>query len=304
MVHKFAVNALRPTPDKTHYLFNLRDFSRVILGVLLSTPESMEDLRAMKRLWVHEAMRTYYDRLVDNEDKSSLYTKIQDVTKECMKEDFSSLFAKLKDNGSVTEDKIRALHFCDFLDPNEDEKFYRENTNMDLLRESATSYLDEYNKTSRKPMDLVLFHFALEHLCKISRVLKQPQSNAVLIGVGGSGRQSLTRLAAHISNHSFQMFEMTYTYSFKEWRVDIKNVLRKFSLELSHCVLFLYGSQLKDPSCYEDINNILNLGEVPCIFNFEEKNEIIENMKALEPQLDKSLHTEGGAQELFNLFIR
>ena len=149
-----------------------------------------------------------------------------------------------------------------------------------------------------------LFDFALEHLCKINRVLKQPQSNAVLIGVGGSGRQSLTRLAAHISSHSFHMIEMTNTYSFKEWRVDIKNVLKKFSLELSHGVLFLYGSQLKDPRCYEDINNILNLGEVPCIFNFEEKNEIIENMKALEPQLDKSLHTEGGAQELFNLFIR
>ena len=192
-IHKFAVNALRPTPDKTHYLFNLRDFSRVILGVLLSTPESMEDLRAMKRLWVHEAMRVYYDRLVDNEDKTSLYTKIQDVTKQCMKEDFNILFDKLKDTDTnvVTEDKIRALHFCDFLDPNEDEKFYRENTNMNLLRESATSYLTEYNTTSRKPMDLVLFHFALEHLCKISRVLKQPQSNAVLIGVGGSGRRIL-----------------------------------------------------------------------------------------------------------------
>ena len=195
-IHKFAENTMRPTPDKTHYLFNLRDFSRVILGVLLSTPESMEDLRAMKRLWVHEAMRVYYDRLVDIEDKTSLYTKIQDVTKQCMKEDFNTLFAKLKDTDTnvVTEDKIRALHFCDFLDPNEDEKFYRENTNMNLLRESATSYLNEYNTTSRKPMDLVLFHFALEHLCKISRVLKQPQSNAVLIGVGGSGRRRLSSI--------------------------------------------------------------------------------------------------------------
>lgn len=303
-VHKFAITNLLPTPDRTHYIFNLRDFSRVILGVLLSTPESMEDLRAMKRLWVHEAMRVYYDRLVDDADKSKLFQQIVDVTQGCMSENFNDLFSGLQDNGTVTEEKMRSLHFCDFLDPAEEEKFYRENTDMKVLRDSVCTYLAEYNETSRKPMDLVLFNFALEHLCKINRVLKQPQSNAVLIGVGGSGRQSLTRLAAHISNYSFHVIEMTNSYSFTEWRNDIKAVLKKFTMEVNPGVLFLYGSQLRDPRCFEDINNVLNLGEVPNIFTADEKTEVLENMKNLESQLDKSLHTEGGAQELFNLFIR
>ena len=303
-IHKFATSNLLPTPDRTHYIFNLRDFSRVILGVLLSTPESMEDLRAMKRLWVHEAMRVYYDRLVDEADKSKLFNKIFGVTKQCMNEDFDDLFSGLKDNGTVTEERMRCLHFCDFLDPSEEEKFYRQNTDMKILRDSVSAYLEEYNATSRKPMDLVLFNFALEHLCKINRILKQPQSNSLLIGVGGSGRQSLTRLAAHISNYSFHVIEMTNSYSFKDWRSDIKVLLKKFTLELNPGVLFLYSNQLRDPRCFEDINNILNLGEVPNIFNPDEKNEVIENMKNLESQLDKSLHTEGGAQELFNLFIR
>jgi dynein heavy chain, axonemal len=216
-IHKFATTNLLPTPDRTHYLFNLRDFSRVIMGVLLSTPESMEDLQAMKRLWVHEAIRVYYDRLVDDVDRSSLFNKILTVTQDCMKEDFSELFGSLLQEGSqsVTEEDIRALNFCDFLDPSEDEKFYKENTNMTVLRESVNSYLVEYNKTSRKPMELVLFNFALEHLCRINRILKQPQSHAILIGVGGSGRQSLTRLAAYISAYNFSMVEMTNMYTFK-----------------------------------------------------------------------------------------
>ena len=75
-------------------------------------------------------------------------------------------------------------------------------------------------------------------------------------------------------------------------------------MEITPGVLFLYDNQLRDPRYLEDINNILNLGEVPNIFTTDEKNEVVESMKNLEAQLDKSLHTEGGLHELFALFIR
>jgi len=59
-------------------------------------------------------------------------------------------------------------------------------------------YLEDYNQINTAQMKLVMFMDAIKHLSRISRVIRQPLGNALLLGMGGSGRQSLTRLAAHM----------------------------------------------------------------------------------------------------------
>ena len=68
-VYKAAVSTFLPTPSKSHYVFNLRDFSRVVRGVLLVPKTHMKEGDKLTRLWVHEIYRVFYDRLVDDNDR-------------------------------------------------------------------------------------------------------------------------------------------------------------------------------------------------------------------------------------------
>lgn len=105
-VYKKAMEHLLPTPSKSHYTFNLRDFSRVIQGCLLLKKESLENKRTMIRLFVHEVFRVYYDRLVDDKDRAWLYQLMNSIVKHHFKESFDQVFDHLKQGNKVRWDSV------------------------------------------------------------------------------------------------------------------------------------------------------------------------------------------------------
>ena len=91
---------------------------------------------------------------------------------------------------------------CHFADGIGDPK-YLPIDDWKKLNKLLVDALDSYNELNAA-MNLVLFEDAMMHVCRINRILESPRGNALLIGVGGSGKQSLSRLAASISGLEVQ----------------------------------------------------------------------------------------------------
>ena len=130
--------------------------------------------------------------------------------------------------------------------------------------------LGEYN-VKNKTMNLVFFDDALEHLTRMLRTVRLDQGNLLLVGVGGSGKQSLTRLAAYMAE--CMVFEITLTRGYDEtsFREDLKTLYGLLGQENKKVVFLFTDSHVVDEGFLELINNMLTSGMVPGLFEQSDK---------------------------------
>ena len=150
--------------------------SKVICGICLTTKKEVPNSDVAIRLWAHETTRVFGDRLTTDEDRLWMMNAIKEATRAPFASNFDMLFKSLDTdkNGKVESlDEWRGLAFGDILTPfGMEERPYEEIENKTALFAAADDALLQYNGISDKPMDLVLFGFAVEHLLRVGRIIK------------------------------------------------------------------------------------------------------------------------------------
>ena len=255
---------LKPTPSKSHYTFNLRDISKIFGGCVIVTNKNVRSTVELLRLWLHENNRVFGDRLNDNPDRKYM--------EDLLLEKAQAKFALSRDELFNAERII----FGDFMDGIDVEtRVYRQIEDLRGMQSKIEDYLEDYNSTFKIQMPLVMFLDACDHVSRIQRIIRQPLGNAFLLGVGGSGRQSLSRLATFIANQKVFQIEVIKGYGMSNWREDVKTVLMQAGVENKQTSFIFVDTQIINEQMLEDINNILNGGDVPNLYKPEDMEPIL-----------------------------
>ncbi|CAF3412182.1 unnamed protein product [Rotaria sp. Silwood1] len=250
-----------PTPTKIHYTFNMRDISRMFEGLLLCHKTIITNKVEFLRLWIHEAHRVYSDRFMTNNDHE-LFIKI-------LSEKLAFYFDQVYHN--VCHNREAPI-YSDII---RKDGVYEEIRDYDKLKLFLEQTLERYNKTPLMfSMDLVMFRDAILNICRIIRVLRRPRGNLLLLGIGGSGRQSLVRLAAFICDIVIFQIEIGRRYGYGEFKEDLRRLMKLCSISNREAVFLFIDTQIIDTFFLEDINALLHTGEVPNLFRNEDIQEV------------------------------
>jgi len=263
-----AQATLLPTPARFHYVFSMRELSRVFQGVMETPLASINKDVRLVELWKHECVRVFADKLAREQDKEYVERLVATVAAQSFGEDLAERCKDMR-------------WWCDFqreieLSEEDDEprapKVYEPVSSWDHVLGKASAYLGMFNdRNPSKAMNLVLFDHAMKHLMRINRIIQQKRGSAMLVGVGGSGKQSLTRLAAFISGHVLFQITITKTYNEGTFMEDIKDLYLKAGQRGLPVTFIFTDGDIKSETFLEYLNSILATGELVGLYQKDER---------------------------------
>ncbi|KMR01924.1 dynein heavy chain axonemal [Lasius niger] len=268
-LYNHVIRKMLPTPTKMHYLFNLRDISKVFQGLLRSHKDYQYSRQTFLRLWVHESFRVFCDRLIDEKDREWFVTQLNDQ----LGKHFELTFY------NVCPEK-RCPIFGSFMNA---WNIYEDLPDIGAVRRYMEEQMDEYNASrSVVRLDLILFRDAIEH----------PHGNILLVGIGGSGRQSLSRIGSYMCDLSTYQVAITAQYRIPEFREDLKTLYSMTGVENKPTSFLFNDTQVVEEQFLEIVNNMLSTGEVANLYKSDEMEDIKNRLSKEVTKAGKTPTTE------------
>jgi len=309
---------LLPTPAKFHYTFTIRELASVFGGICRVAYKSnfrvIHNVSKLKEkinpqlfligLWRHEVERTFIDKLTNLPDKKVFTDILNRITKE-----------KFRDSLGFDDDQLMTqMLFADFQRKDEFNEYgeltmeapfvYEAAPDVEGIRKVVNERLMAYNeKFASKKMDLVIFDDALYHLLKICRIINNPNGNALLVGVGGSGKQSLSKLSSFICKQYYFQIALTKSYNDNQLKEDIRQLYEQAGPMGNNVTFVMTDAEIKSETFLEAINAMLATGEIPGLIGKEDRDVMALNCKT---QYVKDTGDKGGDPSplfLWNFFI-
>lgn len=291
-LHERVSSTFRKTALNFHYEFNIRHLSDIFSGILRSTAANYNNVEKIVRLWIHESERIYSDRLVSQQH----IEQYREITVDTLKKSFSMFTAIQK---FYTKDSKEALLFHNFPKGHEGERFY-----INVAFKETEKWVQEallaYNEINIE-MKLILFEDAIRHVCRITRIITQTGGHALLVGVGGSGKQSLSKLASFMCGE-MKPFTMTVSssYNTENLKADLISLYSKTGEKEDPIMFMITDSHITDERFLVYINDLLASGEIADLHPEEDKLAIINNLK----NKAKNAGVDTDNESVWNFFIK
>ncbi|KAJ2892154.1 dynein heavy chain, partial [Coemansia aciculifera] len=259
MVDVYVSSQRRFTADQqAHYVYSPRELTRWVRGIY----EAARPLEApltgtgLVRLWAHEGLRLFQDRLVEAGERRWTDERIDEVARRR----FMGSTGGDLDVGAALQ---RPILYSNWLT--------REYASVgrEELREHTRARLRVFYE-EELDVPLVLFDDALDHALRLDRVFRQPQGHALLIGVSGGGKTTLARFVAWVNGLAVVQIKAHGKYSASDFDDDLRAVLRRSGCRGEKVCFIVDESNVLDSALVERMNTLLANAEVPGLFEGDE----------------------------------
>lgn len=232
--------------------------------MLFSTSECLKTPLDLVRFWIHETYRVYADKLTDPIDQKTFDKLLRDSV------------AKQMTEVDAEEEQIfaRPLLYFHYVQGIGGDPHYLPVESSAALSKLLNDALESHNEMNAV-MNLVLFEDAIGHVLRINRILESPRGNALLVGIGGSGKQSLSRLAAFMSSLEVFQIVLRKGYGTSDLKADLAALYQKAGIKNVGIVFILTDAQIANERFLVVVNDLLASGEIPGLFTEEEIDEIV-----------------------------